>query len=388
MLKIYLKGVGLLIGMIFGAGVFALPYVFSRAGIFWGLAHFFIALFILIFLHFWYAEIAYYTKGKHRFTGYVEFLLGAKSKILAFLSTLFSYYGSLLIYGILGGIFLANVFSFLPVEEMAILFFILGAIFTFGSLDKAAAINFYLTIPLLGFVIYLLFISFSSIKLNNLFIGSGFLNSNWFLPYGVWIFALGCTSIIPEVREIFLNVPIKKFKRIILISIILSAVFYLLFVVSVLGVSGLNTTANALSGITGVLGKVGLIIGSIIGFLAVFTSYIAIAIDMKYVFNYDYKIKSWIAWVLSVVPPIALYFLGIHDFVKTISIIGSVGLGIFGIFVILMRYSIHKKLLAGGYEKLIAPTSGEFMKRKYFLETVILLGILAGVLYEIFRIIF
>ncbi len=387
MISRYIKGIGLLVGMLFGAGIFALPYTFSRAGLFWGIFHFFLAFFILIFLHFWYAEIAYYTKGKHRFTGYAEIFLGVRAKFLAFLSTLFSYYGSLLIYGILGGIFLANIFTSFSILQTTVLFFIVAGFLTLGGLEKAAVINFYLTIPLFGFVVYLLFVSLPSVNINNFLINNKIFTLDWFLPYGVWIFALGCTSVIPEVRDIFAKIPIKNFKRTIWISIVLSAIFYFLFIISVWGVSGTFTTEDAISGLVNILGRTAFIIGSLIGFLAVFTSYIAMAIDMKYVFRYDYKIKPIWAWICSIVPPAILYFLGIHDFVKTIGIIGSVGIGIFGIFVILIRHSMHKKLIEGGNEKLVAPTNGEFIKRRYFLEFIVLSGILAGVFYEIFRII-
>ncbi len=37
--------------MIVGAGMFALPYAFLKAGLFWGLAHLAIALFFILVLH-------------------------------------------------------------------------------------------------------------------------------------------------------------------------------------------------------------------------------------------------------------------------------------------------------------------------------------------------
>ena len=40
-------------------------------------------------------------------------------------------------------------------------------------------------------------------------------------------------------------------------------------------------------------------IGSIIGFLAVFTSFIALAVDMKSMFRYDYKIPRFFAWLFG-----------------------------------------------------------------------------------------
>ncbi len=157
----------MLVGTIVGAGIFALPYVFSRAGLFWGLFHFFVAFIIVFFLHLWYGEVTYYTRGKHRIAGYTEIFLGKRAKFLAFLTTIGSYYGSLLIYGILGGIFLSNIFGQASILWMSLLFFIAGVILAFMGLGKIAALNFYLTVPLFGLIIYLFFVAIPLIDLNN-----------------------------------------------------------------------------------------------------------------------------------------------------------------------------------------------------------------------------
>jgi len=160
-------------GMIFGAGIFVLPFMFAQAGLFWGLIHFAVAFLIILVLNFLYAEVAYYTRGKHRFTGYTEIFLGKTAKHLAFLSTLFSYYGSLLIYGLLGGVFLLNFFQNGGSYKVlaSVLFFVVAGIFSFFNLRKIGIINFYLTIPLFCFYskcfsIYLKFL-IQSKKLHN-----------------------------------------------------------------------------------------------------------------------------------------------------------------------------------------------------------------------------
>ena len=103
--RLYIKGIGMMAGLIIGAGVFALPYAYSQAGVFWGTVHLAVSLFIVYLLHQWYGEVSFYTKGRHRFVGYVEMYLGKKAKSLSLLTTLGSYYFSLLVYAIMGGIF-------------------------------------------------------------------------------------------------------------------------------------------------------------------------------------------------------------------------------------------------------------------------------------------
>lgn len=376
----YFKGVGLLVGMIIGAGVFALPYVFLKAGLFWGLFHFVLTFLILLLLHLLYGEVAYFIPGKHRFTGYVEIFLGKQAKQIAFLTTIASYYGSLLVYGLLAGLFLSNIFSQFSASFLAIMFFIICGLLVFSKTDNIASLNFYLTVPLFGFIFYLLFVSWPYIKIENFLINPGVFNhlfdGTWFLPYGVWLFALTGFSVVSEVREIFSNSPINGFKKVIVWSLVLSALFYLVFVAAILGVSGTTTTEDALSGIAGILGRDALLIGSLIGLLAVFTSYIALATDMKNIFSLDYKISKLSSLFLTIVPPLALFLIGASDFVKILGITGTLGMGILGVFIILMSRKLRKD------------KTGNFIHINRFLENFILAAIIIGVLYELWRIVF
>ena len=117
-------------------------------------------------------EVSFYTKGRHRFVGYVEMYLGKKAKFFSMLTTLGSYYFSLLIYAIMGGIFLANftsLFNGHTVKFMTLLFFATGGLMALFKVSRIAEINFYLTLPIIGFIVYLLFFSFPHIKTENFF---------------------------------------------------------------------------------------------------------------------------------------------------------------------------------------------------------------------------
>ena len=49
--RLYIKGIGMMAGLIIGAGVFALPYAFAQAGVLWGTIHLAVSLFIVYLLH-------------------------------------------------------------------------------------------------------------------------------------------------------------------------------------------------------------------------------------------------------------------------------------------------------------------------------------------------
>src|SRR3989344_8129973 len=327
--RLYIKGIGMMAGLIIGAGVFALPYAFAQAGVLWGTVHLAVSLFIAYLLHQWYGEVSFYTKGRHRFVGYVEMYLGQKAKFFSLLTTLGSYYFSLLIYAIIGGIFLTNftsLFNGHTVEFMTLLFFAAGGLMALFKVSRIAEINFYLTAPIVGFIVYLLFFSFPHIKTENFFSdGNWLMNKNWFLPYGVWLFSLTGFSAIPPTRDIFFNSSIKSFKRVVSISLFLAAAVYAIFIFSILGVSGSFTTVDALSGIKTVMGAKVMAIGSIMGFL--------------------------------------------------------------GIFIILMRHKIVKILKIGDKEDLVAEIESKEIKIRKKLEIVILVGIISAVLYDIWNIV-
>jgi amino acid permease len=345
MTKTYLKGVGMLVGMIFGAGVFALPFALVQAGFFWGIFHFFLALALMIFFHFLYGEIAYFGGEKKRFTGYAEILLGKWAKRFAFLITIFTDFGSLLVYGVLGGIFLATIFNFSSFT-LSLVFLIGGGILIFSHFEKIASLNFFLSLALVGLVVFLFFYALPHIQTSN-FSFNGFFHrisdGNWFLPYGIWIFALAGFSALPEVRDIVSKSPIKVFRRIILVSLILCAVLYFIFIFTVIGLSGGKTTEDALGGLVNILGRPGILAGSVLGFLAVFTSFIALGADLKNIFHYDFRVPKFLAWLAVAVPPIALFLLGFKNFIEIIGVIGAVGLGFFGLLTILMARQLPNR---------------------------------------------
>jgi len=374
--RLYLEGIGLFTGLILGAGIFALPYVIYRSGIFWGAVHFSVALFLILVIHFLYGEVAYLTEGRHRFPGYVSMHVGKRAGRLAFFTTLFGYYGTLLAYGILGGIFLNNIFNGIlgGIGDFwfSIIFFAFASFLSTLRFEKIGLINFYLTIPLLAFIIYLIASSFDLINISNFTLDYSF-SEFWFLPYGVWLFALGGFSVLPEVRDVMKGSSLRDFKKVIVISILIAAVFSWVFALGVFGITGESTSEDALFGLKSFLGYYGILIGSLIGFLAVFTSYLAMTADLKEIFKLDYKISAHSAWVLSIMPPVIGFIAGITHLVFILGIVGAVGLGLSGIFILEMSDRIKNK------EAVVSHT------RKSF-KWIVGLGIVSGAVYEVMNI--
>lgn len=390
MSRVHLKALGIIIGLIVGAGMFALPYALMKAGLFWGGFHFFVTFVLVYFLHHWYGEVAFYTNGVHRFTGYVETYLGGKAKTFALITTVATYYGSLLIYGLLGGLFLKNFFDLFDGKGpfyFSLIFFAFGGLLSIFNFKKIGEINFYLTLPIFGFVGYLLWISVPHFSIENLFVGEMLANKEWFLPYGIWLFSLTGFSALPEARYIFAGeTRINGYKKVITASLAASACLFLIFALVILGSSGAATTQDALLGIQNILGPKALAAGSVIGFLAVFTSYLSLAVGLKGLFVYDYKVNKIAAWLMAAVPPAVIFWLGASDFARTLGLIGSFGMGSLGFFIILMRRKMSQRLVDGDEGDKVADIDRRLVKRRPKLELAVLFSVIAAVIYDIWKI--
>ncbi|MDP2676718.1 MAG: aromatic amino acid transport family protein [bacterium] len=372
--SLYSKGIGMMVGLILGAGIFAMPAAVARAGVWWGVGHFVIAFILMFVLQIWLAEIAFSTEAPKRFTGFARAWLGKGAERIAFLSVLVGYYGGFLAYGVLGGIFLSTLFPVFSVVEWSFLFFAVAGVLTLVNFRSIGAINFYLTIPLVLFIVILAWMALPEVSLHNFSSGSPAL---WFLPYGIFIFAFSGIAAVPETADILRRLSMRDVRNVIGISMGIVALFYLLFVYAVTGVTGIGTTDDALTGLASVLGNDVIAIGALIGFLAVITSYLALAADMKNIFNLDYKIPQTASWAYTVLPAPILFFLGISGFLDILSFVGSVVFGISGVLIFLMARNFHKAH---------PEHSHRFFSTKNPLSLLVLLFLIAGVLLELLQI--
>ena len=362
-----------MLGLIFGAGIFALPAAVARAGVWWGAFHFFASLILMIVVHLWYAEVAYFSEDSGRFTGYVRKLIGPVSSRISFIFILITYHGALLVYGILGGIFASALFPVFSQFIWSLVFFALAGALTLFRFEKISIIDFYLTIPLVLFVLYLSGDSIKAIDFSNFSSGS---SAYWFLPYGIFIFSFGGIAAIPETRDIMRGFGVGDLRNVILISLLISALLYAFFIFSVVGVTGENTTDDALTGLISVLGSSAILVGAIIGFLAVFTSYLSMAADMRSIFSMDYRVSKIPAWIFTVVPSVIIFLLGATHFLEIVGFVGAFGFGVSAVFIFMMARNIHKQFPEHVHSWL--STKGVF-------AWAVLLLTLAGAVLELLR---
>jgi len=343
MTKNFIFAVATLMGAIVGLGIFGIPYTAAKAGFFVGVFHIIALGIVMLFLHLIYGEIVERGKERHRLTGDVEKYFGKIWKKILGITIIFSIYAALLAYIIVGGKFLALLLSDLGTPFVLSIFFwfMLSAIVWWG-IKTIAEVELLMT-GLMALIILVLFAwGVGDVSPKNLY---GFNLSNIFLPYGVTLFAFSGIFAIPEIREL-LKFPSgadrhavadgKYYKRAIIWGSVIPIFVYLLFTILVVGISGHNTSEESLSGLVPYLGVGVARLGAIFGILAIATSYIALASNLKRTFEYDWRIRPRISASFVIFAPIILFIAGMQQFIEIISFSGAVLGAIIGIFIILI----------------------------------------------------
>jgi len=341
-LKKFFQAFSILSGTIIGVGFFSLPYITFKVGILTIVFYFLILGSLVYFLHSIFAQLCFQTPDFKRLPGFAKFHLGSFWEKIAFLITVVGAEGTLLAYLIVGGEFLNEIFlKIFEIKNFGFwVYFFLGCLFIFSGRKLIAKIE-QISLFLMVFVLIFIFLwHHSLIDLKNFPIKPDF--SKIFLPYGPIIFSLWGASLIPEIEET-LRENKKLVKPVIFCSIFFSIVFYLLFIYLILGICGKNVSEYGILGLEKIIGEKTMILLLILGTLTTFTSFITIGLTIKKVFWYDFKIQKDFSSFLTIFFPLFLYFLGLKKYIKIISFIGGVFLGIEGILYLLMYKKSQKK---------------------------------------------
>ncbi|MEI6731657.1 MAG: aromatic amino acid transport family protein [archaeon] len=336
MAKLY-SAVTALTGTIIGAGFLGIPYVAMKAGYPAAILIMIIIASIMITTKLYLGEIAMRTKTNHQLSGYAEKYLGIKGKYLMFIATAFGIYAAILAYLIA----LGQSFSFLFFGNTTyqfsigiLVWIIISGIAYYGikAMEEGEKIGFVL---LLILVVSIVIYGWNKINISNL---TYIQSNNFFIPFGVILFAFLGFSAIPEVERI-LGKDRHLMKRTIWIANIITFTVYAIFTAIVLGMKGTSTPALA----TLALGKPFVLLGII----TMLTSYLALSVALIDNLRFDFKKSKNFSWFWVIIVPIILFIIlelfNVANFTSILGIGGTISGGLTAILILFMvKYAKEK----------------------------------------------
>jgi len=365
----FLEAVAVLIGTIIGAGILGIPYVVAQAGFLTGMLVLAVVGLMIIISALMLGEISLSTGQKHQLTGYAQKYLGNWGRRLMTFTMVFSIYGALIAYIIGEGEILSSLFGGSQFFY-SLLFFALGAILVYFGLIIIKRFELWMNLIIFLIILFFIIWSWPIINWHNL---KGFNIFKFFLPYGVILFAVTGGTAVPQAFEILVKQK-NNFKKAIIFGFSIPLFIYAIFTFAVIGITGLQTTEIATIGLGKILGESVLILGNIFAFFAIGTSFLTLALALKQMYLYDYKMNKNLAWAITCFMPLILFLLGIQNFIKTIAIVGAVSGGIEGVLIVLMHQKVKEK----------ADRNPEFfISKNKILAGVLIIIFILGIVYTL-----
>lgn len=333
--RLFIRSTQALIGAVIGVGIFGIPYVFAQAGVAIGLVHLLVLGAVNLLMLLAYVDIVLNANGHHRLVGNVKEYLGHHWGWFMTLTLFGSSWGAMTAYIILGGEFLHAIIS--PISGGSVFGFQLGfaIVFSFlliGGLTMVARLESVFVFALIIMLALIAVGALPHVNIEHLLVVD---TDKAFLPFGVILFAFGGLAILPEMKDI-----LGRFKGLLRRSVILGffiiAVVYTVFGSVVVAVTGRATTEEAILGLGEILGDWAITLGSLIGFVAVGTSFLILGVQIMNSLTYDYKRQYLAAWMIAAGVPAVVFLLGARDFIDVIGFTGGVLSALVGLITIRM----------------------------------------------------
>ncbi|MDO8425314.1 MAG: aromatic amino acid transport family protein [bacterium] len=332
--RAYSRAIAMLIGTIVGAGIFGMPYVFARAGVAVGAMHMVVLTAAVLLVHLWFGELTLRTNAHTRLVGYAHRYLGMPGRIIASLSGVLGMWGALVAYIVLAGTFVHQLGGPLlggTPWVYSVAFAMFGMLAVAVGLRLIESLEFIFTAFIFLAIALIAIVGIQRVDPIN-FSSMNFRDA--FLPYGVVLFSLGGVSAIAEIRDTLRGWE-RLLPRAIAWGTIIAAALTALFAVIVVGVSGPRTTEDAILGLAPTLGQSIVLLGALLGFSTIATSFLMLGLYTRNVFHYDFRIPRVAALLLGVGVPVGIFLIGRPGFIDIVMLTGALFAGLDGILVAL-----------------------------------------------------
>lgn len=365
-------GVGVMVGMIIGSGVFALPYVVAQSGVWLGMLAAVSALGLAWVMHYAYAEVVLRTPRRHRLPGYVHHYLGSFAGNVEALIMLVSFHAILLSYALLAGLFASQLW-YGSSAAWTYVFYAAMSLLLLRPAKSIGELNIILLLPFVGLVGGVAFFGLAHGSLATLPIP---VDPNFFPAFATFLFALTGYSVVPDSMSVLGSKPSPSATHSLLsVSTFIPFILYVPFVLGVLMLTGSYVSEDALSGLVPSLGVAVTSVGAFVGLLAVATSYLSLGFDLKSMYHYDYGVPKAVGWVLVVVLPLLPYIFGYHDYIAVLSFVGGFLIAADGAFIMVSLLLARRRY----------PQQTRVLPIGTIWSVIIAIGFVCSIAYSVYR---
>ena len=331
-----------MVGTIIGAGIFGVPAMLGQAGILAGSIIFWCIAGLVLATHLLFVEIIARSKERRRLPGYLEHAFGAWAKWPSVITHTAHIAGGSFLYLILGGEFLRLIaagFGFnVGALGFQVLFWFIGSCIITAALRLMAKIESYLTWALVGLLILMLALAIPQADFSH------FAWQNWsgsFGALGVFLFALTGLTVIPEVFEITQRRAATT-RWAVLFGSLISAGLTWLFGVFVYAAIPSGSSAD-FTVIANIFPAFLWLILPVVGFLAVITSFVTSAFDLKSMYLVDLKQSKLMSWGAALGVPLALLFILPRNFLSGVETMGALVSSANALLVVTAAYLVMRR---------------------------------------------
>ncbi len=338
--EILLASVATLIGTVVGAGFLGIPKALTLSGIVPGLILMILVAVAMLFMCLFATELALNTKEVYQMPGLIRKYAGNKAGIVAsFIFALISI-GAIVAYLIACSDIISK-YTGLPHTVSMTLYF--GAIFylVYRGLKFVEKAEIYLGIAMFLFIFIFAFFMYPNFKIERLM---EFKTTNLLTPFGIILFAFGGYNVMIQIEEIT-NGNKKLMIETSILGVVIPFVFFLTFAVIVLGVYGSNVADIATESFEGILG----VIGNLIAFSAMTSSYIISGLLLRDMLVNDYNMSKRTSSIIAMFLPYLFTLIASPSFIGTLSFTGAVLAGLFAIMVAITVIIQRKKVKKPAY---------------------------------------
>lgn len=330
--KDMIRAAALMLATTVGAGIFALPFVFSTAG--WALAgaYLFLLAFAVNYAQSLYLRALDAAAGRHeRLVGLAGHYYGNGMRAGSLIVVAGGLLLTLVAYLILAGGFL-NILLPATGGLGTIIFWFTASLPILWSLRRIFETELWGATLMLALTVAVLAFGFMNGPAEPT---TPFVPEEFFLPFGAILFALaGWTAVAPVRAFVRANgFSIEEGKRALLLGMIATTFVYAVFVLGIL-IGADFVSPDTLGGLgSWPLWQSGLLLA--LGLFALWTSYVPIGIEVKYsLSDLGWGHREAAAAVFFL--PLLLWMLGLQDFISVIGLVGGVFLGLEYVIILLV----------------------------------------------------